>query len=132
MILSDGIWMRDRVAQRRRKAAVLGVVVGAMAQILAKLRDFLALRIVNDNAEAGRAGIAPGSAVDVGGVGGRSTWKEFKGKENSRLSVVSYQSSVKAKAPEFRQRWRYVGSKMQIPPSGRNENNDRENRSCFS
>lgn len=63
--------MRDGITKGREQPVVLGIVVGLMAEILAELGNFFPLRIVNDKAVACRAGIAPGSAVDVGSVGGR-------------------------------------------------------------
>ena len=58
------------VTQRREQSVVLGEIVRVMAEVLAQFGDLLAMRVVNDDTEAGRAGIASGSAVDVGGVGG--------------------------------------------------------------
>ncbi len=54
-----------------QQRGVLGVIIGLLAQVFAQTGDDAALRVFNDCAKAGRAGVAAGAAVTVGGVPGR-------------------------------------------------------------
>src|SRR5882762_3284284 len=59
------------VAESGEESLILGVVVGAMAEVFAKLGDRVARGVVDGNTITGRSGIAAGSTIDVRGVRGR-------------------------------------------------------------
>src|SRR5450759_5123499 len=58
------------VAEGGEESLILGVVVGPVAEVFAELGDRVAGGVVDGDTVAGGAGIAAGSAIDVGGVGG--------------------------------------------------------------
>ena len=58
--------VRARPFERGEQAAILGDVVGRDADRLAELLDERAVGLLDADAVAGRPGIAPGAAVDVG------------------------------------------------------------------
>ena len=60
----------DGVAESGQKPIVLGVVVGAMAEVLAEFGDLFPAGILDYDAIAGGAGITAGAAIDVGGMRG--------------------------------------------------------------
>ena len=62
--------MGDGVAQDRKQSLVLGVVVGALSEVLAEFGELVALGVLNDDAVSGRPWISAGAAVDVSGAGG--------------------------------------------------------------
>jgi hypothetical protein len=62
--------VRDGVAESGQKPIVLGVVVGAVAEVLAELGDLYSAWILDYDAVAGGAGITAGAAIDVGRVRG--------------------------------------------------------------
>jgi hypothetical protein len=63
----------DGVFEGGDEALIFGEVVGLVAKVFAEGGDFVSGLILDDDAEAGRAGIAASSAVAVGDevVGGR-------------------------------------------------------------
>src|ERR1700694_1468114 len=58
------------VAESGEESLILGVVIGVVSKVFAKLGDRMAGGVVDGNTIARRAGIAAGSAIDVGGMGG--------------------------------------------------------------
>src|SRR5712692_1737588 len=67
------------VAESGEESLILGVVIGAMAEIFAELGDRVAGGVVDGNTIAGRSGIAASSTIDVGSVGGRRAfWRGEK------------------------------------------------------
>jgi hypothetical protein len=70
----------DGISESGQKPVVLGVVVGAMAEVLAEFGDLFPARILDYNSVAGGTGIATGAAIDVGSVDRQSHTKSLQGK----------------------------------------------------
>src|SRR5208282_1697660 len=58
------------VAQRGKESLILGIVIGAVPKVFAKLGDRVPGGIPNGDTVAGRSGIAAGSAINVSSVSG--------------------------------------------------------------
>ena len=62
-----GVVVVERPLEAAEEAGVLGVVVGAVAEELGELGEDVARLVLQDGPVAGRAGVAAGAAVTVGG-----------------------------------------------------------------
>jgi hypothetical protein len=58
--------MLESVFESCDEALILGEIVGLVTEVLAKMGDFVARLILDDNAEAGGTGVTTGAAIAVG------------------------------------------------------------------
>src|SRR5580658_466598 len=65
----------DSIVKGSEESLIFGVVIGAVAEVLAQLSDRVAGGVLNGDTVTGRAGIAAGSAIDVRSVSGRRRFR---------------------------------------------------------
>src|SRR5277367_1804416 len=66
------------IAKRGYQSLILGVVIGAVSEVFAKLGDRMTGRVLNGDAITGRPRVAASSTIDVGSVRG---WRRFRSGE---------------------------------------------------